>query len=86
MQVPGDLFLRLVNENADMRAAAWESALGQTLRLSGGDRGRALTTADLAALADGLTVQDLPAGANIPSAGEPCQSHLEKRMERLFSF
>ena len=30
------------NDSADMRAAAWESALGQALRLFGGARGRAL--------------------------------------------
>ena len=54
-----------------MRAAAWESALSQALRLFGGPRGAALNAADVAALVAGLDVQDLPPGAEIGSSGEP---------------
>ena len=70
MQIPGELFLRLTEDSAAMRAAAWESALGQALRLFGGPRGTALAAGDVAALVDGLAVQDLPRGGEIVSSGE----------------
>ena len=69
-QIPGELFLCLANKNADMRAAAWESALGQALRLFGGARGAAMTAADVAALAESLDEQGMPRGAEIHSSGE----------------
>ena len=68
-QIPGELFQRLTEQHAGMRAAAWESALGQALRLFGGARGTALSPGNLAALVQGLNVQDLPRGAEIRSSG-----------------
>ncbi len=52
-----------------MRAAAWESALGQALRLFGGARGAAVAAGDVAALVEGLAVQDLPRGGELRSSG-----------------
>jgi len=69
VQIPGELFLRLSKDDAAMRAAAWESALGQALRLFGGPRGAALAAGDVAALVGGLAVQDLPRGGEIRSSG-----------------
>ena len=68
-QIPGELFLRLSKDDAALRAAAWESALGQALRLFGGARGAGLAAGDVSALVEGLIVQDLPRGAEIRSEG-----------------
>ena len=64
-----------------MRAAAWESALGHALRLFGGARGAAQSTADVAALAEGLDVQDLPAGARILSTGASLIRHISGQVQ-----